>query len=63
MLDQSLAAAHPTDPVLVSRAAAEHRYLAEVATLTERLAVLRRVAESRPGAERLRALTAHPSHA
>ncbi len=60
VLNQSLAAAHPTDPVLAARAAAEHRYLAEVATHTDRVVVLPRVAESPIGADRLRALTATP---
>ena len=60
VLNQSLAAAHPTDPVLAARAAGEHRYLAEAATLTDRLVVLPRVAQSPVGVERLRALTATP---
>ena len=60
VLNQSLAAAHPNDPVLAARAAAEHRYLTEAAALTERLVVLPRVAESPVGAARLRALTATP---
>jgi len=60
VLNQSLAAAHPTDPVLGARAAGEHRYLAEAATLTDRLVVLPRVARSPVGVEQLRALTAAP---
>jgi arsenite-transporting ATPase len=61
VLNQSLAAASPTDPVLVARAAGEHRYLTEVATtLTERLVVLPRVGESPTGVNRLRALVADP---
>jgi len=60
VLNQSLAAAHPTDPVLGARAAGEHRYLAEAATLTDRLVVLPRVVRSPVGAEQLRALTAAP---
>ncbi len=60
VLNQSLAAAHPTDPVLAARAAGEHRYLAEAARLSEALVVLPRVAESPVGADRLRALTATP---
>jgi arsenite-transporting ATPase len=59
VLNQSLAAATPADPVLVARAAGEHRYLTEVAsTLAERLVVLPRVAEAPTGATRLRALVA-----
>ena len=60
VLNQSLAAAHPTDPVLAARAAGEHRYLTEAATLTDRLVVLPRVAEPPGGASRLRDLTATP---
>jgi len=60
VLNQSLAAAHPTDHVLAARAAGEHRYLAEAATLTDQLVVLPRVARSPAGAQRLRALTATP---
>lgn len=59
VLNQSLAAAAPTDPVLAARAAGERRYLTEVAsTLAERLVVLPRVAEAPIGAARLRALVA-----
>ncbi len=58
ILNQSLAAAAPTDPVLAARVAGEHRYLAEAATLTDRLVVLPRVAEAPTGAARLHALTA-----
>jgi len=62
ILNQSLAAAHPTDPVLAARATAEHRYLDEVATtLTDRLVVLPLVAEAPTGATRLRALTTTPA--
>ena len=60
VLNQSLAAAHPTDPVLAARAAGEHRYLCEAADLAERIVVLPRVAEAPVGADRLRALTATP---
>ncbi len=60
VLNQSLTAAHPTDPVLNARAAGEHRYLTEAATLTNQLVVLPRVAQSPVGAERLRTLTAAP---
>ncbi len=60
VLNQSLAAAHPTDPVLAARAAGEHRYLAEAATLTDHLVVLPRIAQSPVGAQRLRVLTATP---
>jgi arsenite/tail-anchored protein-transporting ATPase len=61
VLNQSLAAATPTDPVLVARAVGEHRYLTEVATtLTKRMVVLPRVAESPTGPDRLRALVADP---
>ena len=57
VLNQSLTAAAPIDPVLVARAAGEHRYLTEVATtLAERLIVLPYVAEAPTGAVRLRAL-------
>jgi arsenite-transporting ATPase len=57
VLNQSLAGANPTDPVLMARAAGEHRYLAEVATtLAERLVILPRVAEAPVGAARLRSL-------
>ena len=60
VLNQSLAAAHPTEPVLTARAAAEHRYLAEAAALAERLVILPRLATSPTGATQLRALTATP---
>jgi arsenite-transporting ATPase len=61
VMNQSLAAAAPTDSVLVARAAGEHRYLTEVATtLAGRMVVLPRVAESPTGPERLRALVADP---
>ena len=60
VLNQSLAAAHPTDPVLAVRAAGEHRYLVEAAALAERLVVLPRVATSPTGATQLRGLTATP---
>jgi len=61
VLNQSLTAAHPIDPILVARAAGEHRYLTEVATtLAERLVVLPRVAEAPIGAARLQALVDHP---
>ena len=60
VLNQSLSAAHPTDPVLAARAAAEHRYLVEAAALAERFVVLPRVATSPTGAAPLRALTATP---
>ena len=63
ILNQSLAAAHPSDPVLTARAAGEHRYITEAATLTDRLIVLPRVAQSPVGAQRLRALTATPVRA
>jgi arsenite-transporting ATPase len=59
VLNQSLAAAAPTDPALMARAAGEHRYLTEVATtLAERLVVLPRLAEAPTGPDRLRALVA-----
>ncbi len=59
MLNQSLTAATPTDPLLVARAASEHRYLTEVATtLAERMVVLPRVTEAPTGAARLRGLVA-----
>jgi len=62
VLNQSLAAATPTDPVLAARAAGGRRYLTEVATtLSERLVVLPRVAEAPVGAVRLRALVAESS--
>jgi arsenite/tail-anchored protein-transporting ATPase len=61
VLNQSLAAAAPTDPALVARAAGEHRYLTEVATtLAERLVILPRLAEPPTGPDRLRALVADP---
>ena len=60
VLNQSLAAAHPTDPVLAARAAGENRYLTQAATLTDRLIVLPRVARSPVGREQLRALTSTP---
>jgi arsenite-transporting ATPase len=60
ILNQSLAAAAPTDPVLAARAAGEKRYLTEACTLTDRLVVLPRVAEAPTGAARLNALTALP---
>jgi arsenite-transporting ATPase len=62
VLNQSLAAAHPTDPVLSARAAGEHRYLAEAAALAQQLVVLPRVAESPVGRQRLRTLTATGVH-
>lgn len=59
VLNQSLTAAAPTDPMLMARAAGERRYLTEVATtLAEQLVVLPRVAEAPTGAARLRALVA-----
>jgi arsenite-transporting ATPase len=60
VLNQSLSAANPTDPVLAARAAAEHRYLTEAAALADQLVVLPRVATSPTGAAGLRALTATP---
>lgn len=60
VLNQSLAAAHPTDPLLTARAAGEHRYLAGAATLTDRLVMVPRVSQSPVGAEQLRALTTTP---
>jgi arsenite/tail-anchored protein-transporting ATPase len=61
VINQSLASAQPTDPMLVARATSEHRYLTEVATtLTKRLVVLPRLAEAPTGAGRLRALVADP---
>jgi arsenite-transporting ATPase len=61
VLNQSLAASSPCDPVLVARAAGESRYLREVATtLAERLVILPRMAEAPIGAARLRALVAEP---
>jgi arsenite-transporting ATPase len=63
VLNQSLAAAHPSDPVLAARAAGEHRYLTEAAALAQQLVVLPRVAESPVGPQRLRALTATGVHA
>jgi arsenite/tail-anchored protein-transporting ATPase len=61
VLNQSLAAAAPTDPRLVARAIGEHRYVTEVATtLTDTLVVLPRVAVAPIGADRLRALVAEP---
>ncbi len=60
VLNQSLAAAHPNDPVLAARAAAEHRYLTEAAALADQLVVLPRAATSPTGAPRLRALTTTP---
>jgi arsenite/tail-anchored protein-transporting ATPase len=64
VLNQSLAAARPTDPVLLARAAGEHRYVTEVATtLTDHLVVLPRVAEAPTGPARLRALVAEPAAA
>jgi arsenite-transporting ATPase len=63
VLNQSLNAANPTDPVLAARAAGEHRYLTEAAALAHQLVVLPRVAESPVGPQRLRALTATGVHA
>ncbi|MGJ7439893.1 arsenical pump-driving ATPase [Aquipuribacter sp. MA13-6] len=60
VLNQSLAAARPTDPVLAARAAQEHRYLLEADGLGARLVVLPRVTRSPVGPEQLRALTASP---
>ena len=60
VVNQSLSAAHPTDPVLAARAAGERRYLAEAAALAVHLVVLPRAAQSPVGVERLRALTATP---
>jgi len=57
VLNQSLTAAAPADPLLAARAAGEHRYLAEVAsTLAERLVVLPRVADEPIGTARLLSL-------
>jgi len=62
VLNQSLTAAAPADPFLLARAAGEHRYLAEVASiLAERLVVLPRVAEAPVGAARLRSLVVEAS--
>ena len=59
VLNQSLTASVPTDPLLIARAAGEHRHLSEVAsTLAESLVVLPRVAEAPVGAARLRSLVA-----
>jgi arsenite-transporting ATPase len=59
VLNQSLAAAAPADPLLLARAGGEGRYLTEVATtLAQRLVVLPRVAEAPVGAAGLRALVA-----
>jgi arsenite/tail-anchored protein-transporting ATPase len=61
VLNQSLAAAAPTDRALVARAAGERRYLTEVATtLAKRLVILPRLAEAPTGPDRLRALVADP---
>lgn len=57
VVNQSLLAAAPTDPVLRARAAHEVRYLDEVSgTHAARRVVLPRVAEAPVGARRLRAL-------
>ena len=57
VVNQSLLAAAPTDPVLRARAAHEVRYLDEVSgTHAARTVVLPRVAEAPVGARRLRAL-------
>ena len=58
-VDECLRAQLSTDD-RAARAAGEHRYLAEAATLTDRLVVLPRVVRSPVGAEQLRALTAAP---
>ncbi|WP_338596777.1 arsenical pump-driving ATPase [Saccharopolyspora sp. SCSIO 74807] len=62
VINQSLAAACPTEPLLLARAASEHRYLAEVATEhAERTAVLPWHAAAPIGADRLARL-AHGDH-
>ncbi|KEI45570.1 arsenic ABC transporter ATPase [Saccharopolyspora rectivirgula] len=62
VVNQSLAAASPVDPLLVARAASERRYLAEVATdHAERTAVLPWRATTPVGAEQL-ALLANGEH-
>ncbi|MBK0867212.1 arsenical pump-driving ATPase [Saccharopolyspora sp. HNM0986] len=62
VVNQSLAAASPVDPLLVARAASERRYLAEVATdHAERTAVLPWRAATPVGAEQL-ALLANGEH-
>ncbi|MGW4104481.1 arsenical pump-driving ATPase [Streptomyces sp. NPDC004976] len=60
-LNQSLAAAQPSDPLLRARAGAEHRYIDEVAaTLARRVVILPRVAQAPVGASRLQALVGDP---
>ncbi len=62
VLNQSLAAAGPTDPVLAARATREGRYLDEVTTgLSDRVVVLPRTPEAPTGPDLLRALTAEPA--
>lgn len=57
VVNQSLLAARPTDPVLQARAAEETRYLDEVRTRhAERVVVLPRTADAPVGVARLRAL-------
>lgn len=63
VLNQSLAAAGRTDPVLAARATGERRYLDEVTTaLSDRVVVLPRTPEA-TGPDLLRALTAEPAFA
>ncbi len=56
VVNQSLAAATPTSPLLRARAAGEEGQLARVSTLARRLAVVPLCAEEPVGPERLRAL-------
>ncbi len=56
VVNQSLAAATPSSPLLRARAAAEEGQLARVSTLARRLAVVPLCAEEPVGPERLRAL-------
>ena len=67
VINQSLTAAAPTDPLLAARAASEHRYLTEVADiLADRLVVLPRVAPSPcrcgPAARTVRRTRSRPAH-
>ena len=62
ILNQSLLAAAPVDPLLRARAALEHQHLQEVAgTHAARMVVLPRTPQAPVGLDRLRALTGAPA--
>jgi len=60
VINGSLAAAHPTDPVLRARAAAEVEQISKVKELAQRVAVIAFQIEEPRGMERLDALARDP---